>query len=1196
MLRTRFTDGHITFLLDTGADISIVKINKLRQDIAINSNYRTKISGIGTSSIETIGQIRSCLVINNHLLTHNFQIVDENFPIPCDGILGLDFLREYNCVLDYGRGQNCLIVRPSDFEDEIILPISESLNQNSLSLPARSQVIRRINLEKTGEILVPNQEIGEGLFVANTIITDKNPYILIVNTTFNNVFLENVDIQTENMSDYELVTVDNTEKGNERNEIISRLSKKFPAFVEKSLTELCTEFKDIFALETDKISTNNFYKQKLKINDDNPVYIKNYRIPHSQKDEINRQVDKLKSDDIIEPSTSAYNSPLLLVPKKSLQGSSEKRWRLVVDYRQINKKLVADKYPLPRIDDILDQLGRAKYFSCLDLVSGFHQIELSEESRDITSFSTQQGSFRFKRLPYGIKVAPNSFQRMMSMAFSGLDPGQAFLYMDDLVVIGCSEKHMLTNLRSVFRLCRKYNLKLHPDKCEFFRHEVTYLGHKCTDRGILPDSTKYEIIENYPRPKTADDIKRFVAFCNYYRRFIANFASYSLPLTRLTRKNVIFEWTDTCENAFQHLKKSLLSPKILQYPNFDKMFCISTDASKHACGAVLSQEYGGVQLPVAYASRAFTKGESNKSVIEQELAAIHWAINFFRPYVYGKKILVKSDHRPLTYLFSMANPSSKLTRMRLDLEEYDFDIEYVKGKDNCGPDALSRISFEDIKLIRNGNKLFKVTTRSNSRRKNEDKDKDKAPNERPDESTPKVIETLTYKEIKKFVRLKFNLKGKSPRCYLIKGKLTLDKISLVEFFVNGKFDLDQFFPRLEEVADKNKVDKLQLHLHDEIFNTIRVNAFKNIANKILRKLEIYLGPRLKIISDDDQKHDLLVKYHDDPLIGGHPGVSRMTAKLRSKYYWTGISKDIRNYVKKCELCQKNKSMPKTREPMIMTNTPTSAFDVLIIDTIGPFIKSNSGNEYALTMICDLTKYLVVVPIPDKSSKTVAKAIFEHFILVYGPVGKILSDMGTEYKNQTMEELCKLLKIDNKTSTAYHHQTLGTVERSHRTFNEYVRSYISLDRTDWDEWLRYFAYCFNTTPSAVHQYCPYELVFGKIPPSIEDLGTNTVDPIYNIDSYAKEVKYRLQLVQKRVTQMLERAKRTNKNNYDKTAKPIVIGVHDLVLFEDTAGHKLSNLYKGPYEVVAIDDKGNCTLILNNGKNVVIHKNRLRKFVV
>lgn len=195
--------------------------------------------------------------------------------------------------------------------------------------------------------------------------------------------------------------------------------------------------------------------------------------------------------------------------------------------------------------------------------------------------------------------------------------------MDDLVVIGTTENNMFKNLEEVFQICRKRNLKLNPRKCQFFRNEVTCLGHKRTDKGILPDDSKFDIIRNFPTPKNPNEIRRFIAFCNYYRKFIRNFAHYSASLTKLIKKNVKFNWDSDCKKAFDYLKTALLNPPILQYPAFEKEFCITTDASKIACGAILSQEKGGIQLPIAYASRSFTKGEQNKSVIEKELAAIH---------------------------------------------------------------------------------------------------------------------------------------------------------------------------------------------------------------------------------------------------------------------------------------------------------------------------------------------------------------------------------------------------------------------------------------------------------------------------------------------------------------------------------------------------------------------------------------------
>lgn len=283
-------------------------------------------------------------------------------------------------------------------------------------------------------------------------------------------------------------------------------------------------FSHIFSLPGDRPTVNNFYEQKLHLKDEIPVYVKNYRASQSEKSEIDAQVGKLLENDLIEMSTSAYNSPLIIfiVPKK---GASEKKWRMCVDYRMLNRKLVPDKFPFPRIEEILDGLGRAKYFSVMDMQSGFHQIPIERHSRPATAFSsTDKGFYQWKVLPFGLCVAPSSFSRMMLMtiAFSGLTPEQAFIYMDDIIVIGFSERNHLNNLEAVFKICEKHNLKLNPDKCDFFKPEVTYLGHTCSDKGLLPDRSKISVIQNYPRPIDKDATKRFVAFANYYRRFIPN--------------------------------------------------------------------------------------------------------------------------------------------------------------------------------------------------------------------------------------------------------------------------------------------------------------------------------------------------------------------------------------------------------------------------------------------------------------------------------------------------------------------------------------------------------------------------------------------------------------------------------------------------------------------------------------------------
>lgn len=325
-------------------------------------------------------------MIEDHLFEHQFQIVDNDFPVPSDGILGLDFLQKYNCKLDYDQDNWKLILRPNFLNFDIVLPISNTYNNNAFILPPRCEVIRRIEIKsKHKELLIHNQQVKPGIFVGRTIVSNISPYIRILNTTNDIQIINEITIDCEKLSNFDTFAVKSYENS-DKSEAIKILQKNFPLFVKEKLTDLCSNFQDIFALETDILSVNNFYKQKLRLNDDTPVYIKNYRIPQSHKEEINRKVETMLENGTIEPSTSEYNSPVLLVPKKGIPGNTEKKWRFCVDYRQLNKKLLADKFPLPRMDELLDQLGRARYFSCVDLLNGFFQIGLEEGSKDLTSF------------------------------------------------------------------------------------------------------------------------------------------------------------------------------------------------------------------------------------------------------------------------------------------------------------------------------------------------------------------------------------------------------------------------------------------------------------------------------------------------------------------------------------------------------------------------------------------------------------------------------------------------------------------------------------------------------------------------------------------------------------------------------------------------------------------------------------------
>lgn len=1188
-------EQNITLLVDTGADVSLFKRNKIDPQQIVNRSNICRIKGVTEGCTNSIGTTNANIFIEDYVFSHNFHIVDRNFPIPADGILGRDFIVKYRCQLDYNKWN--MTLETSD--RNIILPIYNSPEDDVISVPPRCEVIRTLNSLQNvkQDSVVLNEEIAPGVFVAGSIISNKSPYLRIMNTNFESIVIKNPKITYSSLENFDIFYANSSKEASKPNRndlLLKELNiSSMPDFVKPNMIALCQEFSDIFSLENDSLTTNNFYRQKLRLTDNTPVYIKNYRTPYSQVNEINKQVEKMLKDEIIEPSQSEYNSPILLVPKKS--NDAEKSWRLVVDFRHtVNKKLCADKFPISRIDEILDQLGRAKWFSTLDLKAGFHQIPLEDSSRDITSFSTNTGSYRFTRLPFGLKISPNSFQRMMSIAFAGLTSEKIFLYMDDLICIGCSENHHLKNLKEVFETCRKFNLKLNPKKCMFFQNNVTYLGHKVTSNGVLPDETKYDIIRNYPQPKSSDDARRFVAFCNYYRRFIKNFAEIARPLNKLLKKNSEFLWTEECQESFGKLKKLLLEPQILQYPDFDKPFLLTTDASKEACGAVLSQNFGGEDLPIAFASRGFTKGEINKSTIEKELAAIHWGINYFRPYLYGNKFFVKSDHRPLVYLFSMKNPSSKLTRMRLDLEEYDFEIEYIKGKNNVLADALSRITIEELKDINSKSaQIFAVTTRSMARIRQTSPNIDTNLQEvqRPD-MTPKIIQTDDNYDLFPVPTLKFIIKPDYLRIIMEKyGKKKFSAERMI-CFTNDNFSLGKVLSQLQKMASENKLEKLKLNINDEIFKSYTISDFKLVGQDFLENTRIYLYREPKVITEEEEKLKLIQQFHDNPLTGGHCGQKRLLKKLRSKCRWKNMSRDVATYVKNCKECQLNKSKIKHIEPMVITPTPQQPFDIVSIDTIGPFTKSENNNAYAVTIQCELTKYVVIAPVPNKEALTVAKAIVENFILVFGPMKEIRTDMGTEYRNEVLEKLSNILNISHKFSTAYHHESIGGCERNHRVLNEYLTSYINETHTDWDKWINFYAFCYNTTPGVYHEYTPFELVFGRKAEIPNEVLTK-IDPWYNIDAYYQEVRYRMQISHQRARDFLVKVKQNRKIKYDVISQNLSLQKGDLVMLKNENRTKFDAWFKGPFTVVSTNGV-NCTVKSENGKELTVHKNRVQKF--
>lgn len=402
---------------------------------------------------------------------------------------------------------------------------------------------------------------------------------------------------------------------------------------------------------------------------------------------IDEEVDRFRKLDAIEPCYSEWTNPLVPVLKKN------GKVRVCLDSRKINKMTVKDSYPMRNMQDIFRQLGKAKFFTVIDLKDAYFQIPLKKESRNFTAFRTAKGVFRFKVLPFGLMNAPFTMSRLMDKAIGfDLEP-HVFVYLDDIVIASNTFEEHLRLLKIVAERLRKAGLTMSIEKSRFCRKQVVYLGYLLNENGVAIDASQIQPILDYAQPKTQEDIRRLMGLAGFYQRFIKNYSAITAPITDLlTKENKKFKWTKEAEDGFRQLKSVLTSAPILSNPDFSRMFTIESDASDRAIGAALVQEQEGVTKVISYFSKKLNRTQRRYSAVEKECLGVLSAIQHFRHYVEGTKFRVVTDARSLLWLFNVGTETgnAKLLRWALRIQAYDFDLEYRKGKANITADCLSR--------------------------------------------------------------------------------------------------------------------------------------------------------------------------------------------------------------------------------------------------------------------------------------------------------------------------------------------------------------------------------------------------------------------------------------------------------------------------------------------------------------------------
>lgn len=1184
-------------LIDSGSQITAISEHFYNEIKSYNKFLELPVSNImvttaiGKKSTSIKKQIMLELEINKCIVSHIFLIIPF---LTSKIILGNDFHLSNGLIIDYWNKQ--IRIKNQIIPENLVLFEGNYLEKLFLSKKddvtciyiARTNDLKNVNNEIICEYVEDNvinndvlsNEINEKKKENNNLQNKQNKKESINDITYenemkNNIYDENYveEITYEIINGKQILSnIYNISKSTINNVNADDIKKDKNNFSEQlhSIASTLTALNDqqkVFFIEflksfkklfSDKPGCAVGYEHNIKLTKSNVVINKTYPVPAALQDPLEKLIDEMLCDKIIERATSPYCNPLRIVRK------SDNSLRICLDARFLNQFIEDDHECPPIIAELMQKFFECILFSKIDCVYSYWQISLAKLSRPYTAFVYNGTQYQWCRVPFGLKTAGSAFIRAFNMAIenniqnvdlsrlhipsciddeSDREPSDNNIkneianYIDDSAIATKSFIRHIKVLFILFTILLENNFTLRLEKCEFFQNKILFLGFLLSVDGIIPDPDRIQVIRDFEEPKNQKQLQQILGICNYYRRFAINHNDYITPFRDLLRKEATWSWTNEHSQAFAALKNNFINSVCLSHVIPGAQFKVICDASTLGIGGALFQiDKEENKRIISLASRCLTAAEAQYTTTELELLAIVYCVSKFRYYLIGTHFEIVTDHKGLTFLNSTVFHNSRLIRWNLLLQQYSYSVTYCKGSENIVADFLSR------------NPNSKFHTENN--------------------------DTLKISSIHDFNSIE-NISNEVSSLLIL--ALHSQDSSLKNIMQN--------------ISEKQKNDQFCQNIMNEITNK---NNKKNESFQIYQNVIFHRennSNNWRITLPTELKSQIISRIHNQL---GHPGVFKTLSYMKKFYFWRFMHRDIKKFVLTCDVCQRVKYLSIAMEgPYHLVNSEYPC-DLICIDYYGPLPRGRGGVEYILVILDAFSKLVRLYPVKRATTHITLKKIIENYIPDCGKPKRILSDHATQFTSPNWKNGIEKEGIKVIFSSIRHPQS-NPSERVMREIGRLFRTYCSHKHTGWADHVKNIENLLNITTHYSTNYTPNELHFGK----------PVHDEIMKIIHFPPNVPINHEYIITLAKENIEKsfAKRSKNQKVSK----IALKVGDLVLLRvrhlskaiDKVTKKFFHLFEGPYLIRSVVGTNAYNLVDPNNNNVekgTYNRSNLRKYYV